>query len=63
MADHLSLPMRSLLSKATEAWENLPAGVGCTNLTLEALETRGLIETRFQSTWQWRQYPKEQPHG
>ena len=58
----LSSAMRRLIDVAPADWKALP--VGCTNLTLEALEARGLVETRYQcpdqphrSRWEWRVKP------
>lgn len=61
----LTYAQTQLLAKAPAEWGALPAGVGCTNSTLEALERRGLVETRirpghelkFFSGWDWRRKP------
>jgi hypothetical protein len=58
----LSYRQQQTLNKVTPEWSDLPGGIGCTNLTLCALEKRGLVETRIKpgefhkmfSTWQWR---------
>lgn len=54
----LTPAMDRLLKKAPEDWGGLPAGVHCTNATLEALERRGLVETRLAAEswkgWEWR---------
>lgn len=60
--------MRRVLDQAPADWGKLPPGVGCTNSTLEALERRGLVETRLtpgqkyygllgRADWQWRRPP------
>lgn len=59
----LTRAQAALLAKAPADWAHLPPAVGCTNATLEALEKRGLVETRLlpkdyipggHSQWQWR---------
>lgn len=71
---NLSQNMISLFRKAPDNWRNLPVGIGCTNSTLNALESRGLIATKIGkfvpqgfSQWQWqltaagRQWLKDHP--
>ena len=65
----LSYRQNELLLKAPVAWGKLPPGIGCTNATLEALEKRNLVETRYCEEggfvvdgrqylgWQWRMTP------
>lgn len=61
----LSYRQRETMKKAPDDWADLPSGMGCTNATLEALEKRGLVETRikpgternFYGRWQWRKTP------
>ena len=67
----LSHRQRELLGKAPAEWGKLPGGIGCTNTTLEALERRGLVETRYGEEggfvyeghqhfgWQWRKTPND----
>ena len=63
MAKALTKAQKDLLAKAPAEWNRLPAGVGCTNMTLEALERAGLAELRIDpeseriSRWQWRKVP------
>ena len=59
MAKKLTYPQAQLLAKASDEWESLPGGYGCTNATLEVLERRGLVELRLigSSSWQWRKVP------
>jgi len=64
--ERLSYKQRDVLARATDEWARLPPGIGCTNATLEALERRGLVETRYGTdggfvvdghqhrVWQWR---------
>lgn len=71
----LSYRQRQVLGKAPREWEKLPAGIGCTNATLEALERRGLVETRYCEEggfvyegrkylgWQWRSVPNADVTG
>lgn len=71
----LSHRQRDVLSKAPSEWGKLPAGIGCTNATLEALERRGLVETRYCEEggfvyegrkylgWQWRSVPNASLSG
>lgn len=62
MNKHLTYRQMQLLEKATAEWARLPTGIGCTNATLEALENRGLVETRinpefrdhWSGGWEWR---------
>ena len=63
----LTRRMREMLNQAPKSWDDL--SVGCTNLTLVALERRGRVETRLKPTtpghytafgwheWQWRRTP------
>lgn len=65
----LSYRQRDVLAKAPADWGKLPGGIGCTNASLEALERRGLVETRYGIAggfvvdgrqylgWQWRKTP------
>ena len=65
----LSHRQREVLARAPAEWGKLPGGIGCTNLSLEALERRGLVETRYGAEggfvvdgrqhlgWQWRKTP------
>lgn len=61
----LSYRQRETMKKAPDDWADLPSGMGCTNSTLEALERRGLVETRIEQSrrmrwsggWQWRKTP------
>jgi len=65
----LSYRQREMLAKAPDDWQRLPAGHGCTSLTLTALENRGLIETTIHrepsthvpgtrlTVWKWRKTP------
>ena len=56
-----------VLEACTDEWAALPHSIGCTNSTLKALETRGIVETRIEpgthhrafAGWQWRRVPKE----
>jgi hypothetical protein len=65
MTDRLSYRQRETLNKASDDWADLPSGMGCTNATLEALERRGIVETRIETAkrnnvcggWQWRLKP------
>ena len=58
---------REAMKNAPDAWAELPSGMGCTNATLEALERRGLVETRIEprmahklfAGWQWRKTPND----
>ena len=71
----LSYRQRDVLSKAPAEWGRLPPGIGCTNATLEALEKRGLVETRYCAEggfvyegrqhfgWQWRKTPNANVTG
>lgn len=58
----LTRPQAALLERVSTDWSRM--NIGCTNATLMALESRGLIETRIEkfvpmgfSTWQWRLKP------
>ena len=65
----LSYRQREMLRQATDEWARLPVGAGCTNSTLNALENRGLVETRVRyeasrhvpgawvTVWEWRKTP------
>lgn len=66
----LTATMQKALKKAAADWQKIPfsGGYGCTNSTLKALETRGLVECRLtpeQSycpgfmSWEWRLKPQE----
>ena len=70
----LTPAMRQLLARAPAGWQPLPAGVGCTNATLEALEKRGLVEIcceRFSGglhdltghCWKWKRKGRPAPQG
>lgn len=71
----LSYRQRDVLAKAPADWGRLPGGIGCTNASLEALERRGLVETRYGIAggfvvdgrqylgWQWRKTPNEKVTG
>ena len=69
MAKALTRAQNELLAKAPVEWDLLPAGVGCTNMTLEALERAGLAELRLDpeserlSKWQWRKVPNAKVSG
>lgn len=71
----LSYRQRDVLAKAPADWGKLPGGIGCTNASLEALERRGLVETRYGIAggfvvdgrqylgWQWRKTPNAKLNG
>lgn len=68
-AKPLSYRQREMLRQAKDDWARLPIGAGCTNSTLNALEKRGLVETRVRyeasrhvpgarvTLWEWRKTP------
>lgn len=66
----LSDAQRHLYGKIGSDWAAMPAGIGCTNSTLNNLEKRGLIELRvepgtslasFFVKWQVRRVPDTAP--
>ena len=74
-ASNLSYRQRDVFAKAPADWGRLPGGIGCTNATMEALERRGLVETRYGIEggfvvagrqylgWQWRKTPNAKLTG
>lgn len=64
-ATPLSHRQRETLKEVPDDWGDLPAGIGCTNATLDALKRRDLVETRIEPSkrllscggWQWRRTP------
>lgn len=69
MVKKLSYRQLQLLDKIGTDWDFLPGGIGCTNQTLEALERKELVQTKFEplaydgyGAWKCRRTPVD-PHA